>query len=592
MIESVEIFPWNHNFETGIPEIDEQHKRLIELLNQLVSHLAFQSDVPALNSIFEQLKDYTVFHFQREETIWRSFFSDDSWVTGHTQAHAHFVDEVLRLKGGEGLKDFDDVIEEIVSFLTNWLALHIIESDKRLAQVVLAMRSGAELKEAKQVANEYMSGAARAMIETVLSMYDKLASRTVQLTREIARRKKAEAEKLELERQMLQAQKLESLGVMAGGVAHDYNNILQVMMGNMEMALKAVSPDSEPHAFLTSGLISGRHATHLTGLLLNYVGSGFMAKKPLNLNDLVRESADMLRMAATHNVSVDLSLSAVLPPVMADEAQLRQVVMNLVTNAAEAIVEPPGFVRIATGSQFCDQAALAASLLPDIPQPGRFVFLEVRDNGCGMNEETVARIFDPFYTTKFTGRGLGMSAVMGIVRTHDGAIFLESRPGSGSTFRVLFPVSSAAQPAAAEEPVPPLPSADLPEPRLSGLALVVDDERPVLKICARMVSLCGFTVITASDGIDAVSKFRDNAADIAVVLMDLTMPNMDGITAMSEIYSIRPDARVIIASGYNKEDLGRQLTGQAPAGFIRKPYGMGVLEAELTRVMGARPLSR
>lgn len=588
MIEKVEIFPWNHNFETGITEIDEQHRQLIDLLNLLVSHLAFQSDVPELTGIFDQLKEYTVYHFRKEEAIWHEFFPDDPWETAHSRAHADFVGEVLRLKGEEGVKDFDDVLEEIVSFLTKWLALHIIETDKRMAQVVLARRCGHDLQRAKQVANEYMSGSARLMIETVLSMYDKLANRTVQLTREITRRKRAEAEKLELERQMLRAQKLESLGVMAGGVAHDYNNILQVMMGAMEMALNGLAPDEEPYRLMTDGLSAGRHATQLTGMLLNYVGSGLVRKKPLDLNSLVRESADLLRMAATHNVTVDLHLPAELPPVMADETQLQQVVMNLVTNAAEAIEEPPGFVRITTGSQFCDRDALAASLVTRDPEPGHYVFLEVKDNGCGMNEEEVARIFDPFYTTKFTGRGLGMSAVMGIIRSHDGALFLESHPGRGTTVRVLFPVSAAALPATA----PPLSPPEPPKGPRTGLALVVDDERPVLKICAKMVELCGFEVLTACDGSDAVTRFRDNAAGIAVVLMDLTMPNMDGIAAMSEIYRIRPDARIILASGYNREELNPLLPVRGPDGFIRKPYSLGVLEAELDRVMAAGDTGR
>lgn len=585
MIDKVEIFPWDKNFSTGIPEIDEQHKRLIELLNMLVSHLAFQAETLELNSIFEQLKDYTVFHFREEEIIWHTFFAGDPWEAAHKQAHAGFVNEVLRLKSEESVKGFDEVIEEIVSFLTNWLALHIIESDKRLGQVVLAMRSGYDLGQAKQIANDYMSGTTRIMIETVLSMYDKLASRTVQLTREINNRKKAEAEKLELERRVLHAQKLESLGIMAGGVSHDYNNLLQAMMGNMELALKELPPDSAPHRFISTALLTGRHATHLTGMLLDYVGNGLMKKKGIDLNDLVRDNVDMLRTAASHNISVDLSLPPDLPLIMADEAQLQQVVMNLVTNAAEAVEEQPGFVRITTGCRFFDETELAGSLLRNNLNPGRYVFLEVKDNGCGMTETTIAQIFDPFFTTKFTGRGLGMSAVMGIVRTHDGAILLNSRPGSGTTVQVLFPASEGGPSAPAQEPAASSSAADTTEIPLAGLALVVDDEKAVLNICAKMVSLCGFTVITACDGADAVTRFRERADEIVVVLMDLTMPNMDGITAMNEIYRIRPDARIIIASGYNKEELSKQLADRTPEGFIRKPYSMSLLETEITRVI-------
>jgi CheY-like chemotaxis protein/two-component sensor histidine kinase len=347
-------------------------------------------------------------------------------------------------------------------------------------------------------------------------------------------------------------------------------------------------------------MISGRHAANLAGMLLTYVGKGFVTKKEMNLNDLVRENAEILRSAASSSVQLQLSLSPEIPAMMADEAQIQQLVMNLITNAAESIEVQPGFIRITTGVQYCDQNVLSTSLLDVKPEPGSYLFLEVSDNGCGMNRETLKRLFDPFFTTKFTGRGLGMSAVMGIMKTHDGALFVESEPGKGTTFRALFPVWESVLPDR-ETPIPHLASplkgtqtSGLKEGQskgtlqinpLSGVALVVDDEKSVLKVCTKMVKLCGFKVITACDGMDAVSKFREHADEIDVVLMDLTMPNVDGIAAMSEIYNIRQDTRVILASGFNEEELSKRITGQAPRGFIRKPYSMNLLEAELRRVM-------
>ncbi|MDD5285090.1 MAG: response regulator [Desulfuromonadaceae bacterium] len=405
--------------------------------------------------------------------------------------------------------------------------------------------------------------------------------------RDISKRMQAEEESLTLERQFLQAQKLESLGIMAGGIAHDFNNLLQSMLGNMELAARGLANDSDPQKHIASAMISGKHAAHLTDLMLTYAGMGSITKKALNLNDLVRENTHMLRSAASTAVSMELSLSAELPAITADEAQIQQLVMNLITNAAESIEEQPGTIRLTTGIKECDQTFLASSLLEEKPLPGRFAYLEVSDNGCGMSKETIKLIFDPFFTTKFTGRGLGMSAVMGIMRTHSGALFVESEPGKGTTFRALFPVSESAQPATVQEPVTTTRIIDTtPLPPLSGLALVVDDEKPVLKVCTKMVKLCGFRVITAHDGVDAVVKFREHADEIAVVLMDLTMPNMDGIAAMSEIYNIRPDTKIILASGFNEEELiGRTTTGQAPSGLIRKPYSMDLLEAELRRVV-------
>ena len=408
------------------------------------------------------------------------------------------------------------------------------------------------------------------------------------MLQDITERKASEAEKLALERQILHSQKLESLGVMAGGIAHDFNNLLQSILGNIELALTELPPDSSPHKLIDYAMDSARSAAKLTNLMLTYAGKGLVTKKNLSLNGLVRKNVALLKTAASPSVSVELQLPEGLPAVLADEAQLQQVVMNLVVNAAESIETQRGFIRITTGVRNCDQELLAASLLEEKAEPGEYLFLEVSDNGCGMGKDTIKRLFEPFFTTKFTGRGLGMSAVMGIMKSHNGALFVESEAGSGTTFRAFFPASETALPAAVSEPVttPPARVADF-DKHPSRLALVVDDEKAVLKICTKMVSLCGFTVMTASDGIDAVTKFRERADEITVVVMDLTMPNMDGMTAMREIYSIRPDARVILSSGFSEEEIGKRITDQAPSGFIRKPYSMRVLEAEMIRVMQA-----
>ena len=409
-------------------------------------------------------------------------------------------------------------------------------------------------------------------------------------------------ERLDLEREMLRTQKLESLGIMAGGIAHDFNNLLQAILGNMELASMKLDADSAPQKFIGKAVNTARRAALLTGLMLTYVGQGVFSKTGLNLNTLIRENADMLKITASASVSLELQLAAELPIILADEAHIQQVVMNLITNAAESIEKQPGLIRLTTGIQVCDQTCLAASLLEVKPEPGRYVFLEVVDNGCGMSEETLSRLFDPFFTTKFTGRGLGMSAVIGIMKTHNGALFVESERGRGTTFRALFPIPESV-PAIMDQSHPhpgqplewtrgqrsgtkPAPDTSTsPESLLSGVALVVDDEKSVLRVCTKMVKLCGFTVITACDGVEAVAKFREHLDEIVVVLMDLTMPAMDGITAMSEIYCIKPDTKIIISSGFNEDELSERITSQPPSGFIRKPYSMSELEAELHRVV-------
>lgn len=397
-------------------------------------------------------------------------------------------------------------------------------------------------------------------------------------------------ERLNLERQILHSQKLESLGIMAGGIAHDYNNLLQAILGNIELAARNLAPDSAALKFIENAVKSGKHAAQLTHMMLTYVGKGLITKTELDLNKLVRENTDILKTTVLPTVSVKLDLSPDLPPIYADEANIQQVVMNLIINATESIEVPPGVVNISTGIQNCDQACLAGSLLGEKPEPGRFVFLEIRDNGCGMSEETIHRLFDPFFTTKFTGRGLGLSATMGIIRMHGGALFVESKIGAGTTFRVLFPASATAAtaPVTITEPVslPPEPAAVQEQP-LSGMALVVDDEKQVLKICRKMVELCGFTVITACDGLEAVARFREHADEISFVLLDLTMPNMDGITAMGEIFTINPDAKVIISSGFSEDELHKHIADHAPSGFIRKPYNMATLQTELRRILPA-----
>ena len=403
---------------------------------------------------------------------------------------------------------------------------------------------------------------------------------------DITERKIAETEKLALERQTFHSQKLESLGVLAGGIAHDFNNLLQSILGNVELAIRELPTDSSPRKFIDCAMDSARSAARLTSLMLAYAGKGLVTKKELCLNDLVRKNSELLKTAASPSVSVEFHLPEGLPAIMADESQLQQVVMNLITNAAESINNQSGLVRLSTGTRGCDREFLAASLLEVKQEQGEYLFLEVSDNGCGMDEDTVGRLFEPFFTTKFTGRGLGMSAVMGIMKSHHGALFVESEPGRGTTFRAYFPVSQTALPATVSEPAANLPErATSQEKGPSRLALVVDDEKAVLRVCSKMVSLCGFTVITACDGIDAVAKFREHAAEITVVVMDLTMPKMDGIAAMGEIYRIRPDARVILSSGFNEEELCERVTDQAPSGFIRKPYSMNVLETELNRVI-------
>lgn len=258
---------------------------------------------------------------------------------------------------------------------------------------------------------------------------------------DITDRKKAEEERLNLERKLLHTQKLESLGILSGGIAHDFNNLLQAMLGNLDLALMKLSEETAARKNIDRAVKAGRHAAELTNMMLAYSGKGLFVIRPLSLTGLVEENATMLKAAIPKSITLEKHLDPALPTIRADAGQLQQVVMNLITNAAEAIGDRGGKIRLSTGVGEFAQAYLDSSRLEEKLPPGRYVWMEVCDSGCGMDEETLEKLFDPFFTTKFTGRGLGMSAVLGIIRAHKGAFLVESRPDVGTTIRVLFPIT-------------------------------------------------------------------------------------------------------------------------------------------------------
>mgnify|MGYP000218160749 CR=1 FL=1 len=261
--------------------------------------------------------------------------------------------------------------------------------------------------------------------------------------RDISDRKRIEAERLELERRLLQTQKLESLGVLAGGIAHDFNNLLMAIMGNLDLAIMDLAPDSRAYQDVEKAMAAASRAADLTRQMLAYSGKGAFMKRPMDLSELVEENTGRLRASVPKNVRITLNLAADLPRILADSGQILHVLISLFTNAAEAIGDAPGMIRISTGATTCTEQDLQGNCMDTAPACARCVFLEVSDTGCGMDEETKRRLFDPFFSTKFTGRGLGMSAVQGIVRGHNGAMFVESEPGKGTTVRILFPVMEA-----------------------------------------------------------------------------------------------------------------------------------------------------
>jgi len=381
------------------------------------------------------------------------------------------------------------------------------------------------------------------------------------------------------EERMLHAQKLESLGVLAGGIAHDFNNLLMAIMGHTDLALAGLSPVSPVRKHLEEVEKASRRAADLCRQMLAYSGKGRFVIESLDLGEVVKEMANMLAMSISKKANIQFRFSPDLPRIEADASQIRQVVMNLIINASEAIGDNPGILSLATGAMECDRDYLRGIGEGDELPEGRYVFLEVTDTGTGMDKEMRKKIFDPFFTTKFTGRGLGLAAVLGIVRGHRGTIKVYSEVGKGSTFKVLFPATGKA---AISVNGPKVPNEGW---KGTGTVLLADDEEMVRQVGVGMLESLGFRVLTATDGQEAVEVFRTHMDEIRCVVLDLTMPRMDGEETFREIRRLHPGARVILTSGYNEQQVTQRFAGGGLSGFIQKPYKLNDFRSKLHQVL-------
>ena len=387
-----------------------------------------------------------------------------------------------------------------------------------------------------------------------------------------------------MERQLQRAQKLESLSVLAGGIAHDFNNLLTVVLGHAELALNEISPMSPAHGSLTEITSAARRAADLSLQMLSYTGKTVFTPERVGLSELVGEMAHLLKTAIPKKVEMALNLEPGLPPIQADKTQIREIVMTLIINASEALGDRSGAIAVSVGATRCDEEFLRNTELHDDLLPGLYVHLKVTDTGIGMDEKTRSRIFEPFFSTKFTGRGLGLAAVLGIVRAHKGTIKVCSEPGKGTTFEVLFPSLGEGEDTTRKSV--PSPPAD---GRSQGTILLVDDDESLIALGARMLEHLGFTVLTASDGLQAVERYRERGKEIDLVLMDLTMPRMDGAEAFGELRRLNPDVRVVLASGYAEDDMSSRFEGRTPSGMIQKPYTLAKLRETLAGLLQTRP---
>jgi len=374
-----------------------------------------------------------------------------------------------------------------------------------------------------------------------------------------------------MEAKLQQAQKLESLGILAGGIAHDFNNLLTGMLGYAELALLNLAPDVPARAHLDQIRQAALRAADLAQQMLAYAGRGRLVLQAIDLPRLVMDMARLLQAALPKHTVVRFEHAPGLPAIEGDPTQIRQVIMNLLTNAAEAMGTEGGVITVRTGWVYAQPTDLVSPYLHEELPSGCYVTLEVSDTGCGLDEAMLAKIFDPFFTTKFTGRGLGLAAVLGIVRGHRGTIQVISRPSHGTTFRVLFPCANLhASPSSEVAPAPP--------PWVgSGTILVVEDEPQIRDLIKTILEGAGFYVVLAHDGRHGLDMFRRYGQNVAAVILDLTMPQMNGEEVLQHLRQMRPSIRAIVMSGYSEHEMHQRFAGQGVAGFVQKPFSPATL---------------
>ena len=390
---------------------------------------------------------------------------------------------------------------------------------------------------------------------------------------DITPQKTAESGRLALERKLLDTQKLESLGLLAGGIAHDFNNLLTVILGHANLARLGLPRDAVDTATSLLAIeTASTRAAELCSQMLAYAGKGRFVVQPADLNHLLGELGVLLKVSVGQHASLTLDLASALPPVLADATQLRQVVMNLVINATEAIGNGGGDIRLVTAVRPLDAATLATAAVGTDRPPGDYVYLEVHDTGPGMSPAVLAKIFDPFFSTKFTGRGLGLAAVLGIVRSHDGVLLVESTVGRGTAFRLFLPPTAAAAVPA------PAGSSGTPWHRPSRV-LVIDDDESVRAIAAAMLRSFGYAPEPKADGYSGLAAFRAAPAAFELVVLDLLMPGLSGEETLVELRRTRPGVPVLIISGYNEGGILARHAGGGPLAYLGKPFTRGELQA-------------
>ncbi len=535
-------------------DYDQQDVEAITLLADLAYDIAEQK--LALETLRESEERYRTFYDTSPDAILITI-PDGTILAANPAACRMFqrTEEEIRQIGRNGVMDVSD--EKLVV---------VLEERKRTGKI------SAELICVRKNGEKFP-------VELNCSVFKALNGfdRSSIIIRDISDRKMAEAEKAALEKQLQHSQKLESLSMLAGGVAHDFNNILAIIIGNCSLA-KLHPEKAEKHIEPIEK--AAERAADLCRQMLAYAGKTTYVLTRFNLRELVEEMVKMLKATTSPNVLIKSNFLNDLPVIKADASQLRQVVMNLVINATEAIGEAQGEIDISLYQAEIGPVNVQKDHFGKLIAAGNYICLEVKDNGCGMDEEITYRIFEPFFTTKFTGRGLGMSAVLGIIAAHNGSIQIESGSGRGSCFKIYLPVPvnvTAEADSSANVSSPPWHG--------HGTVLLAEDEDALRLVVRSMLKKLGFDVLEAADGLEALKLYQEQAPAVTMVLTDIGMPVMDGYQLITELKKLNPKLPIIISSGFGDTVISERVENNELAGMISKPYRFDQLKEVLRGVL-------